>query len=87
MRSGATIVSTIGALNEEWFAHRGATAKNLVMNRTPQSSHAGLRRLAEMVEQGRLRVQIAREQPLEEAERALEASKRGSVTGKLVLTM
>jgi len=87
LKRGGSLVSTIGAADERWFAERGIAAKNLVMNETPQSSHAGLRQLVELVEQGRIRVRIVAEHPLSEAERALEQSKAGTLTGKLVLTM
>jgi NADPH:quinone reductase-like Zn-dependent oxidoreductase len=87
IRQNGRIVSTIGAADVEWFAKRHVTAINLVMAQTPQSSHAGLRALAEMVEQGRLRVSIAAEHALPEAERALEESKSGTVDGKIVLTI
>lgn len=87
VREGGRIVSTIGAADVDAFAKRNVTAINLVMNQTPQSSHAGLRALAEMVEQGRLRVPIAAEHALSEAERALEESKSGKVDGKIVLTI
>lgn len=87
VREGGRIVSTIGAADPEWFAKRNVTAINLVMNQTPQSSHAGLRALAEMVEQGRLRVPIAVEHALSDAQRALEESKSGRIDGKIVLTI
>jgi NADPH:quinone reductase-like Zn-dependent oxidoreductase len=87
VREGGRIVSTIGAADVEQFAKRNVTAINLVMVKTPQSSHAGLRALAEMVEQGRLRVPIAAEHALAEAERALEESKSGRIDGKIVLTV
>ncbi|MBV8284186.1 MAG: zinc-binding dehydrogenase, partial [Candidatus Eremiobacteraeota bacterium] len=47
----------------------------------------GLRALARMVEERRLRVPIVTEHALIEAERALEESKSGSVDGKIVLTV
>jgi NADPH:quinone reductase-like Zn-dependent oxidoreductase len=87
VREGGRIVSTIGAADVEWFTKRNVTAINLVMLQSPQSSHAGLRALAEMVEQGRLRVSITAEHGLGEAERALEESKSGTVDGKIVLTI
>jgi NADPH2:quinone reductase len=87
LREGGRIVSTIGAADERRFAGKNVTAINLVIYKTPQSSHAGLRALAEMVEQRRLRVPIAEEHALGEAERALEESKSGKVDGKIVLTV
>jgi len=87
VRDGGRIVSTIGSADVDWFRKRNITAINIVMSSTPQSSHAGLRALARMVEEGRLRVPIAAEHPLPEAERALEDSKSGNVSGKIVLTI
>lgn len=87
VRHGGRIVSTVGAADVDAFAKRGITAINLEVSATPQSSHAGLRALAEMVEQGRLRVPIAAEHALPEAERALEESKSGKIDGKIVLTV
>ncbi len=87
LREGGRIVSTIGAADVEWFAQRKIAAQNLVMFRTPQSSHAGLRTLLELVEQGRVRVMIAGERTLAGALAALDESKSGSVDGKLVITV
>lgn len=87
LRPGGFIVSTIGALDTDAFAALGFTAINLVMNETPASSHDGLRQLARMVEDGTLRVTISGERDLRDAAQALEMSKAGSVTGKLVLTV
>jgi NADPH:quinone reductase-like Zn-dependent oxidoreductase len=87
MRSGGRIISTIGAADVEWFARRNVSGQNLAISRTPQSSHAGLRRLLELLEQGRIRAAIAAEYALPDALVALEQSKGGSVAGKLVITV
>lgn len=87
LQAGGTIVSTIGAADPSWFAQRQITAINLMMNETPQSSHEGLRELVRMVEMGTLKVIISAERGLTEAPQALEASKSGSVTGKMILTV
>jgi NADPH:quinone reductase-like Zn-dependent oxidoreductase len=81
------IVSTIGAADIDWFAHRDIAAENLYMLETPQASHAGLRALLELVEQNRVRVVIAQERPLAEAVDALAESKSGSINGKIVITV
>lgn len=85
IRKDGSIVSTIGAIDEAWFAARQIAGKNLVVFKTLESSHAGLRQLLELVEQGRMRITIAAERPLAEAVDALEESKRGRVKGKLVI--
>lgn len=87
LRHGGALVSTIGAADVPWLSQHGIEAQNLIMNQTPQWSREGLRTLAEMVEQGRLRVPIATERNLSEAEAALAQSKSGMVDGKIVLTV
>jgi len=87
IKNGGRIVSTIGAADIDAFARRGITAQNIVVGQTPSWSHAGLRTLLELVEQGRLRVTIAAERDLSDAVGALEESKRGRVNGKLVITV
>jgi NADPH:quinone reductase-like Zn-dependent oxidoreductase len=81
------VVSTIGSADVDYFAQRNVAAQNMVMAETPQSSHAGLRTLLELLEQERIRVFIADERPLAEATDALAESKRGSVNGKIVITV
>ena len=87
MHADGRIVSTIGSADVDWFAQRNIAAVNLVMAQTPQSSHAGLRTLLELLEQQRMRVIIVDERPLAEAAEALAESKRGSVNGKIVITV
>lgn len=86
LRKGGAIVSTIGSLDLKWCADRGIRGINIEMSDTPQSSHAGLRELLQMVEEGRLHVTIADERPLAQAELALEESKHGGIQGKILLT-
>ncbi|MEV0806333.1 NADP-dependent oxidoreductase [Micromonospora sp. NPDC050200] len=52
-----------------------------------QPDHGGLRALADLVEQGRLRVAIDTVLPLEEVGKAHEFSASGRATGKIVLTV
>jgi len=87
VRPGGRLVSTIYSADVAWFAERMIDAKNIVAFESPPASHADLRLLLELVEQQRMRVLIAKEYPLSEALDALEESKRGAVTGKLVITV
>jgi NADPH:quinone reductase-like Zn-dependent oxidoreductase len=87
MGEDGQIVSTIGAADIDWFAQRNLFATNLVMGETPQSSHAGLRQLLELLQTGTITVRIAGERPLSEAAEALEQSQGGQVDGKLVITV
>ena len=81
------IISTIGSLDVERAKRNGLQASNIVMNETPESSHEGLRELARMVEEGTLRVNIEAERDFRDATQALQQSKSGAITGKLVLTV
>jgi len=87
LHADGRFVSTIGAADVDGLAKRNVAAINMVMARTPQSSHAGLRTLVELIEQRRLRVVIAQERPLSEAADALAESKRGGINGKIVITV
>ncbi len=87
LRPGGWIISTIGGLDLDRFKQKGFKTSNIVMNETPESSHDGLRQLARMVEEGTLRVVIAAERDLRDAAKALQQSKTGGITGKLVLTV
>jgi NADPH:quinone reductase-like Zn-dependent oxidoreductase len=87
LRDGGAIASTIGAVDDAWFANRNVAAQNLFGMDTAAWSHAGLRTLLELLERGAIRVTIARERALSEAVDALEESKAGKVNGKLVITV
>ncbi len=87
VRAGGQIVSTIHAADVDWFARQKISAQNLGVFDTPQFSHAGLRALLKLLEQGRIHVTIAGERALSDAVAALEESKRGAVDGKLVITV
>lgn len=87
VRRGGKAVSVIGAADIDWFKQRGIDAKNLVLAQSPESSHAGLRELLEMLEGGTLQTRIVAERELSDAEQALELSKTGSIDGKIILTI
>jgi NADPH:quinone reductase-like Zn-dependent oxidoreductase len=87
VRPEGRIVSTIHSADVEWFARRKLRAQNIVVSDTPQFSHAGLRALIELLEQERIRVVIAAEHSLSDAVVALEESRRGGISGKLVITV
>jgi NADPH:quinone reductase-like Zn-dependent oxidoreductase len=87
VHAGGWVVSTIGSADVDFFAKHKIEADNLAMQHTPESSHAGLRTLVELVEQERIRVFIGDERPLAEAIDALDESKRGGINGKIVITI
>jgi NADPH:quinone reductase-like Zn-dependent oxidoreductase len=87
LRDGGAIVSTIRSADINWFAQRNIRAVNIGVPQTPEFSHAGLRTLLRLLEQGAINVVIAAERPLAEATAALDESKSGTVNGKIVITV
>lgn len=85
IRPGGSIVSTIGAADEAWFAARRINATNLVLPKSDRSSPQALLELARMIERGEISVPIGAQADLEEAPKLLETSKSGGANGKLIV--
>ena len=85
LRPGGILVSVTGLGSAAELAAAagriGVRAATLLV----EPDHAGLERLAELVDTGRLRVHVSETFPLAEAARAHEASQTGRTTGKIVL--
>jgi NADPH:quinone reductase-like Zn-dependent oxidoreductase len=81
VRPGGRAASSIGSADVEGLAQRQIRAANVG---NPASSEA-LNRLAELVNDGRLRVLEITRLPLEDAPQALEQYRNGHVHGKIVL--
>ena len=82
VRSGGRVTTLLGASDIEAFADRGIVASNTNAATTPDK----IRRLADMVASGRLRVVIQETYPLDRAAEAITAFQAGS-RGKLVLAI
>jgi NADPH:quinone reductase len=87
LKEGGRIVSTIGATDANWFERRRIAAWNLDMPESPEVSNAGLLQLLELVERGKMVTRIVGTRPLDQALSALDESKRGAISGKLVITV
>jgi NADPH:quinone reductase len=85
VRQGGKLVTTIHVADEPWFAARGITATNVVMNKTPQSSPSGLDELARLVTSGVVSIDTPTERPLSEAGAVLDGLKDRKLSGKFVL--
>jgi NADPH:quinone reductase-like Zn-dependent oxidoreductase len=81
LREGGVLVTIANAAPEQEAAERGARAT--VFSMSPKQDQ--LVRVAEMVAEGKVRVQIAAEMPLGEVPRAHELSEQGHTRGKIVL--
>lgn len=86
LRPGGILVSTVPFPVEgrdEAAQRLGVRAASMIV----EADQAGMRAIAELVEDGQLRAVIADTFPLAEAARAHEAGETNRTTGKLVLTM
>jgi NADPH:quinone reductase-like Zn-dependent oxidoreductase len=85
VRPGGKLVTTVHVADEAWFAERGITATNIVMNKTPQSSQRGLDELARLVISGVVSIDAPTERPLRDAGAVLDGLKARTLSGKFVL--
>jgi NADPH:quinone reductase-like Zn-dependent oxidoreductase len=80
---GGMLVTIAGAPPEEAARERGVRAEVLVNSPNPEQ----LARIAELVAEGDVHVEIAEAMPLADVKRAHQLSESGHVRGKLVLTL
>lgn len=83
VREGGILVTIAGAPPEQAASARGVRAELLVMS--PSSDQ--LARVAELVDSGAVRVEIAEAIALTDIQRAHELSESGRTRGKLILTL
>jgi NADPH:quinone reductase-like Zn-dependent oxidoreductase len=83
LRSGSVIVTIANAPPEQEAVERGARAELLSMS----LSSGLLAKIAGLVADGEVRVEIANRFPLEQARQAHELSEAGHTRGKIVLTV
>jgi NADPH:quinone reductase-like Zn-dependent oxidoreductase len=81
LRDGATIVTIASAPPEDAAAERGARAVLHVTSPNPEQ----LARVAQLIAEGTVRMEIAEVLPLSDAARTQEQSEAGHTRGKLVL--
>jgi NADPH:quinone reductase-like Zn-dependent oxidoreductase len=84
LRPGGVLVTV--DRNPALEARAAATGKRVALMAV-EPDHVGLEGLAELVDEGKLRVQVGGTLPLEDAARAHELLGRGGVAGKVVLTL
>ncbi|MFB9567385.1 NADP-dependent oxidoreductase [Saccharopolyspora hordei] len=86
LRPGGVLVSILPYGEEELAAEaaeRGVRAELMLV----EADQAGMRAIADLVESGRLRAEIAATYPLAEAAKAHAQGETGRTTGKIVLTV
>ena len=87
LKSGGSLVSTIYAADEGWFAERKITAHNIASNSNPLSSPQGLNEVARMLADGTITARIRTTVELEGAGQMLEKLRNGGLSGKAVIRL
>ena len=87
LKSGGSLVSTLYAADEGWFAARHITAHNIASIANPLSSPQGLNRVARMLADGTITARIRSTVGLEGTNQMLETIRRGGLRGKAVIRL
>jgi NADPH2:quinone reductase len=87
LKSGGSLVSTIYAAHEGWFAERQITAHNFASSANPLSSPEGLNEVAHMLADGTITARIRSVVELDGAGQMLEKLRNGGLRGKAVIRL
>ncbi len=87
LKSGGSLVSTLYAADERWFAARHITAHNIASRANPLSSPQGLDRVVRMLADGTITVRIRSTVELGGAGEMLETLRHGGLRGKAVIRL
>jgi len=87
LKFGGSLVSTIYAADEEWFAERQITAHNIASSANPLSSPQGLNKVAHMLEDGTITARIRSMVELDDAGQMLDQLRNGGLRGKAVIRL
>jgi NADPH:quinone reductase-like Zn-dependent oxidoreductase len=85
LKPGGSVVSTIGAADEKWFAGRQVTAYNINAELNPAETSQGLDRVARMLAEGKITVRISATVDLDGAAEILQKLRSGGLRGKAVI--
>jgi NADPH2:quinone reductase len=85
LKSGGSLVSTIQAADEGWFAGRKITAQNVGPNLNPSFSPQALNQVARMLADGTITARVRTTVELEGAGQVLEKLRSGGLSGKAVI--
>ena len=87
LRPGGSLVSTLYAADERWFAERRISAHNIASNSNPLSSPQGLEEVARMLADGKITARIGSRFELDRADQMLEKLRHGGLSGKTVIRL
>jgi NADPH2:quinone reductase len=87
LKSGGSLVSTIHAADEAWFAGRHIKAHNIAPISNPLESPQGLNQVARMLADGTITARIRSTVELNDAGQMLERLRNGGLSGKAVIRL
>jgi NADPH2:quinone reductase len=87
LKSGGSLVSTIYAADEAWFAERKIAAHNIAGLANPFSSPQGLQKIAGMLADGTITARISATVQLDGAAQIIEKLRSGGLRGKAVIRL
>jgi NADPH2:quinone reductase len=87
LKPGGSLVSTIRAAEERWFAQKNITAHNIVSSAEPVSSPQGLDQIARMLADGTITARVRATVPLDGTAEMLEKLRSGGLRGKAVIRL
>ena len=87
LKPGGSLVSTLYAANEVWFAERKITAHNISSVTNPLSSPQGLTEVARMLADGTITARIGSTVELDGVGQLLEKLRNGGLRGKAVIRL
>jgi len=87
LKSGGSLVSTVYAADEAWFAERKIKAHNIAGLTNPFSTREGLTQVARMLADGKITARIRVTVELDAASQVLEKLKKGGLRGKALIRL
>jgi len=87
LKSGGSLVSTIYAADEAWFAERKIKAHNIAGLTNPFSTRQGLTQVARMLADGTITARISTTVELDAAGQILEKVRKGGLRGKALIRL
>jgi NADPH:quinone reductase-like Zn-dependent oxidoreductase len=87
LKPEGSLVSTLYAADEGWFAERQIMARNIALMKTPLSSPQGLSEVAQMLADGTITARIRSTVDLDHAGQIREKLRHGGLGGKAVIRL
>jgi len=87
LKSEGSLVSTVYAADEAWFAERKMKAHNIAGLTNPFSTREGLTQVAHMLADGKITARISATVELDAAGQILEKLKKGGLRGKALIRL